>query len=92
MYNFFGKRHLNQLSNFIEWLTTIGQTKETVASINKMVNEADHYYKEQRKNIDAIPLVVRLHNVTIRDIEKHLFRIESLLNKFKDVPWIDCLI
>lgn len=70
----------------------IGQTKETVASINKMVNEADHYYKEQRKNIDAIPLVVRLHNVTIRDIEKHLFRIESLLNKFKDVPWIDCLI
>ena len=60
----------------------IGQTKETVASINKMVNEADHYYKEQRKNIDAIPLVVRLHNVTIRDIEKHLFRIESLFNYF----------
>ena len=70
----------------------IGQTKETVASINKMVNEADNYYKEQRKIIDAIPLVVRLHNVTIRDIEKHLFRIESLLKKFKDVPWIDCLI
>lgn len=70
----------------------IGQTKETVVSINKMVNEADNYYKEQRKNIDAIPLVVRLHNVTIRDIEKYLFRIESLLKKFKDVPWIDCLI
>ena len=70
----------------------IGQTKETVASINKMVNEADHYYKEQRKNIDAIPLVVRLHNVTIRDIEKHLFRIESLLNKFKYLTWLVCLI
>lgn len=82
---------INKVSDF-EQNVDIGQTKETVASINKMVNEADNYYKEQRKNIDAIPLVVRLHNVTIRDIEKQLFRIESLLKKFKDTPWIDCLI
>ena len=65
----------------------LSATKQLVSEMNITINETNNYYSEQQKIITALPLAVRLHNDTIREIAKQLIRIDSLLRQHKEIAW-----